>query len=132
MINLTHIALRALSPMSHQLINLQANGSVALRAKGLRVATRPRWVQKLDRQGRRLHHWVRGDTPAGPGEEPPIRHNRNHEVVIMRQSEDEQLRARAYAVWEREGCPDGKSEEHWLLAMKEMAGQPAPPRDQGP
>jgi hypothetical protein len=50
----------------------------------------------------------------------------------MYQSDDEQLRTRAYAIWEREGCPDGKHQEHWDLAMKEMAGQAAPLLDQGP
>jgi hypothetical protein len=50
----------------------------------------------------------------------------------MYQSDDEQLRARAYAIWEREGCPDGKHQEHWELAVKEMAGQAAPSINQGP
>jgi hypothetical protein len=50
----------------------------------------------------------------------------------MYQSDDEQLRTRAYAIWEREGCPDGKHQEHWDLAVKEMAGQAAPSIDQGP
>lgn len=49
----------------------------------------------------------------------------------MHQSDSEQLRARAYAIWEREGCPSGKDQEHWDLAVKEMAGQAAPSRDQG-
>lgn len=50
----------------------------------------------------------------------------------MYQSDDEQLRNRAYAIWEREGCPDGKHQEHWDLAVMEMAGQAAPKLDQGP
>jgi len=50
----------------------------------------------------------------------------------MHQANDDQLRARAYAIWEREGCPSGKDREHWELAVKEMAGQAAPLRDQGP
>lgn len=49
----------------------------------------------------------------------------------MQRSRDDQLRARAYAIWEREGCPTGKALEHWALAIKEMAGQAAPSLDQG-
>ncbi|MFF0924419.1 DUF2934 domain-containing protein [Rhizobium leguminosarum] len=50
----------------------------------------------------------------------------------MRQSNEEQLRARAYAIWERQGCPSGKDQEHWDLAVQEMNGQTAPERDRGP
>ncbi len=45
---------------------------------------------------------------------------------MMRQSNEEQLRARAYAIWERQGCPEGRDQEIWELAVKEMNGQPAP------
>ncbi len=37
----------------------------------------------------------------------------------MHQSNYDQLRARAYAIWEREGCPAGKDLKHWELALKE-------------
>jgi hypothetical protein len=50
----------------------------------------------------------------------------------MQQSNEEQLRARAYAIWEREGCPAGKEQEHWDLAVKEMSGQAAPKLGPGP
>jgi hypothetical protein len=50
----------------------------------------------------------------------------------MQHSNEDQLRARAYAIWEREGCPVGKDQEHWDLAVKEMNGQPRPQIDQGP
>lgn len=50
----------------------------------------------------------------------------------MRQTNEEQVRARAYAIWEREGCPVGKADEHWQLAIKELEGQPSPKIDQGP
>lgn len=50
----------------------------------------------------------------------------------MIQSDEDQLRARAYAIWEREGCPEGMAEAHWELAIKEMDGQPAPRKDEGP
>jgi hypothetical protein len=49
----------------------------------------------------------------------------------MYQSDDEQLRLRAYAIWERQGCPQGKDQEIWELAIREMNGQAAPQVDQG-
>lgn len=33
----------------------------------------------------------------------------------------ERVRARAYAIWDEEGRPEGKSEEHWYRAAKEVA-----------
>ena len=30
--------------------------------------------------------------------------------------------ARAYEIWQREGCPDGRAMEHWLRAEVEVAG----------
>jgi len=35
---------------------------------------------------------------------------------------DEQVRARAYAIWEQEGRPEGKSLDHWLQAEAEIRG----------
>ncbi len=29
--------------------------------------------------------------------------------------------ARAYAIWESEGCPHGRDTEHWLRAERELA-----------
>jgi hypothetical protein len=40
---------------------------------------------------------------------------------------EEGIRARAYAIWEDEGRPDGQHLEHWRRAMDEVAAfQPAP------
>ena len=36
---------------------------------------------------------------------------------------EEEIRARSYQIWEREGCPDGKAEEHWLRAEAELADE---------
>ncbi|NAZ37207.1 DUF2934 domain-containing protein [Rubellimicrobium sp. CFH 75288] len=33
---------------------------------------------------------------------------------------EERIRARAHAIWEREGCPDGRHEEHWRQATAEI------------
>ncbi|MGA7676176.1 MAG: DUF2934 domain-containing protein [Rhizomicrobium sp.] len=44
-----------------------------------------------------------------------------HEVQTN-PSEDE-IRVRSYLIWEREGCPEGKSEEHWLRAKAELEAE---------
>jgi Protein of unknown function (DUF2934) len=31
-------------------------------------------------------------------------------------AKDQAIRERDYAIWEEEGCPDGKDLEHWLRA----------------
>jgi hypothetical protein len=50
----------------------------------------------------------------------------------MEFSEHELVRRHAYHVWERLGCPDGRDEEIWELAVKEINGQAVPQIDQGP
>ena len=39
---------------------------------------------------------------------------------------EEDIKARAYAMWEEEGRPEGKHLEHWSRAARE-AGEPAAP-----
>lgn len=34
-------------------------------------------------------------------------------------SEDD-IRTRAYALWEAAGCPEGSHEEHWLEALRQL------------
>jgi hypothetical protein len=36
---------------------------------------------------------------------------------------DEQIRQRAYEIWEREGRPHGRDEEHWRMAVDELVGE---------
>lgn len=38
----------------------------------------------------------------------------------MSQDHDEIIRARAYALWEEEGRPDGRAVENWLRAEDEL------------
>jgi hypothetical protein len=41
----------------------------------------------------------------------------------------EEIAARAHALWENEGCPDGHDQEHWLKADRELlsaAGRMSP------
>ncbi|ANM14775.1 MULTISPECIES: DUF2934 domain-containing protein [unclassified Rhizobium] len=35
----------------------------------------------------------------------------------------EQIRRRAYEIWEAEGRPDGADQRHWLQACDELAGE---------
>ena len=38
---------------------------------------------------------------------------------------EERIRARAFAIWEQEGRPDGKHLEHWLRAKRLVAAEAA-------
>lgn len=33
---------------------------------------------------------------------------------------EEHVRVRSHLIWEREGCPEGRAEEHWLRALSEL------------
>ena len=35
--------------------------------------------------------------------------------------DDDKVRVRAYEIWEREGCPDGKHREHWFEAKSQIS-----------
>ncbi len=37
----------------------------------------------------------------------------------------EKIAARAYEIWEQNGRPDGKDQENWFRAERELRGQPA-------
>jgi hypothetical protein len=39
---------------------------------------------------------------------------------------EEDIKARAYAMWEEEGRPEGKHLEHWSRAAREVGDPPAP------
>ncbi len=44
--------------------------------------------------------------------------------------DDDRIRRRAHAIWEREGRPDGRQQEHWAQARREIEAEErtAPPR----
>jgi len=42
---------------------------------------------------------------------------------IMAIDKHEQIRRRAYEIWEAEGRPDGADQRHWLQACDELAGE---------
>jgi hypothetical protein len=39
--------------------------------------------------------------------------------------DDEQIRQRAYEIWEREGRPEGREAEHWRMAADELGASAA-------
>jgi hypothetical protein len=41
----------------------------------------------------------------------------------MSDERERNIRDRAYAIWEKEGRPDGKSLEHWLQAEAEIGNE---------
>jgi hypothetical protein len=41
------------------------------------------------------------------------------------ENEDPKVRARAYDIWEREGRPDGRHDDHWRQAQHELAAEDA-------
>ena len=39
-------------------------------------------------------------------------------------NKEEKIRQRAHRMWEEEGRPEGRAEEHWQRAAREVEGQP--------
>lgn len=39
---------------------------------------------------------------------------------------EEIIRRRAYHIWQREGCPDGRADDHWQMARTELAMELTP------
>jgi hypothetical protein len=39
---------------------------------------------------------------------------------------EEKIRQRAYGIWEQEGHPHGRAEDHWYRAAREVTEQPEP------
>jgi hypothetical protein len=36
---------------------------------------------------------------------------------------EQAIRQRSYEIWQREGCPDGKADDHWLQAKAELEAE---------
>lgn len=43
----------------------------------------------------------------------------------MTTPDEDSIRRRAYAIWEREGRPHGRDRDHWLQAQWELTGEEA-------
>jgi len=44
-------------------------------------------------------------------------------LLAMDLEKHEQIARRAYALWHAEGQPDGRHEEHWYCAAREIAAE---------
>ena len=51
----------------------------------------------------------------------PVVCTRREDAVVMTVDSNELIRRRAFEIWEREGCPDGRDLEHWLQAEVELS-----------
>lgn len=40
----------------------------------------------------------------------------------MKNPNEQEIRERAYRLWETEGCPDGREQEYWYRAEAELSG----------
>jgi hypothetical protein len=49
----------------------------------------------------------------------------------MTENDEARVRARAYEQWEREGRPDGRAEDHWRDAERELSNGQAETSQQG-
>lgn len=72
-----------------------------------------------------LASWYREQ--AEKAEEPRIWHTRMRtaerlEAEARRARTEQQIRERAYVLWEGEGRPEGRAVEHWRRAEAELAG----------
>jgi hypothetical protein len=51
----------------------------------------------------------------------------------MTADREQRIRDRAHQIWQDEGCPEGRADEHWAQAEREVAeAAPAPKPDKAP
>ena len=58
-----------------------------------------------------------------------------NEENIMAEPEktiEDRVRDRAYALWEKDGRPDGRSDEYWQQARSEVEAEEAEPGNESP
>jgi hypothetical protein len=65
------------------------------------------------------------DSPLEPG-------HINIGGMRMNGDRDERIRARAHAIWEREGRQEGSQDAHWQRAERELAEEEQPEGTDGP
>lgn len=49
--------------------------------------------------------------------------NMNISEGLLRGGQNKLIAERAYEIWEQEGCPEGRDQEHWLRAEAEITGK---------
>ncbi len=50
-------------------------------------------------------------------------------MPATKQNPDQTIRENAYYLWEREGRPEGRDQDHWLRAAAKLTKPPAPVED---
>jgi hypothetical protein len=88
-------------------------GDAEYQAKALEAAAHGRLVPDAELSSLTARmHTARGGQMAPYGDEV----DRNSETKL---GLDQAVRERAYALWEKDGCPEGRAEEFWHRALDE-------------
>ena len=58
------------------------------------------------------------------GDEEPDESTRADQHKHRPEPDEDRIRLRAYEIWEEEGRPDGRAEEHWRMAKWQLEGAP--------
>jgi len=58
--------------------------------------------------------------PGAPPHDGTARGPVSTELLSAEEDADRSVRERAYHLWEQEGRPDGRAEEHWYAARREL------------
>jgi len=72
----------------------------------MKSPSRPVPVLKVTRHGKTVSDAPKRAPPAPPAPQPP---------------DLERIRSRAYLIWEQQGRPDGRDQEHWQEAERQLA-----------
>jgi hypothetical protein len=44
-------------------------------------------------------------------------------INVMTEAREKRIRERAYSIWQAEGCPEDRQQEHWHRAMLELGSE---------
>ena len=53
-------------------------------------------------------------------------------MAVPEKTIEDRVRDRAYALWEKDGRPDGRSDEYWQQARSEVEAEDAEPGNESP
>jgi hypothetical protein len=62
-------------------------------------------------------------TPKSKKQEVSVFETQNPTVVVSFEGIRQQIRELAYSMWEKAGCPEGRDEEFWVAAERELFGE---------
>jgi len=104
---------RALHTFPVQVEDADSASEDDIKAKALKLAARAQLVPEADvaNMTARMH-------VSRPGPVTPIGDDR-HILSGTKQGLEKVVGERAYFIWQQEGCPDGRAEEHWYIALEQ-------------